>query len=663
MPEANATADEVSQWQKNVSNALSPPSRMPLTSDMVISAAGIYDMTSAKELILRDEGIDWIDEQCAQNLVSLEILSLSHNKLTSLDHFQYFTHLIELNLNFNRISSIDNLQCIELEKLFLANNRVSDITPLKAFSKLTTLSLYGNQICDLSACLHVCRSLAKLRSLDLGGNPCSSGDHVQEYKFEVIRLLPRLKELDGDQITQLDKDLTEEYVTQKHSKRRGVVRPFTAPVPTNTTIDRNAQFWGKNAQSAGSAKGSLLQRGPVRLFRDDFLNNHPIMLEYLAQDVHETAQVDTETVVHDAKTKFQDTHDDETIEALEAAAARSGKGFVEKMRSSNPLPRGMDDPQIETEDGGQQRKQAFVSPASTPRRPPTAAGMAGTSSSHLEVDPSDPKMTIRKLLQHIEVLNETLASYRDRQLEARNEALREEISRLQIENNNIPILQDQIKALKIQADMAPTSTNATADQSRIQALEAENAMLKRENEKLRASMLECRSSKASASSSATERTQAVSIEVDESDGDTIGELTTRRLADDAELLEESAVLDMELTELILQNEVSLEMIRHEINSTKKEWEMEFQRAKQLEQEKVRPATSMGIVKSNTSTPSSTKSGEIGSRSRHLHTSAGFIMKDGPKAGLLRDVSRIHATAPTHRQEARMSSSMADILTL
>ncbi|KAG1686572.1 hypothetical protein DVH05_006473 [Phytophthora capsici] len=67
-----------------------------LTRDVVMNRAGVYDLLALKELILRDEDLDQVDETCAQSLASLEILSLSHNRLTSLDVFQYFVNLIEV---------------------------------------------------------------------------------------------------------------------------------------------------------------------------------------------------------------------------------------------------------------------------------------------------------------------------------------------------------------------------------------------------------------------------------------------------------------------------------------------------------------------------------------------------------------------------------------
>lgn len=76
-------------------------------------------------MILRDEGLIGLDDSCADKLMSLEILSLSHNKLTTLTGFQHFVNLIELNLNFNQITSLEFLECPGLEKLFVSNNKVT----------------------------------------------------------------------------------------------------------------------------------------------------------------------------------------------------------------------------------------------------------------------------------------------------------------------------------------------------------------------------------------------------------------------------------------------------------------------------------------------------------------------------------------------------------
>jgi hypothetical protein len=113
------------------------------------------------QLIMREEELEGLDESCAASLSSLEILSLSHNRLPSLEHFQHLVNLMEvrdrrggqdklhlesftdtnslsspqLNLNFNRITSLEGLHCTGLEKLFLSGNNVRHC-PMQAYVSL-----------------------------------------------------------------------------------------------------------------------------------------------------------------------------------------------------------------------------------------------------------------------------------------------------------------------------------------------------------------------------------------------------------------------------------------------------------------------------------------------------------------------------------------------
>lgn len=144
-----------------------------------------------------------------------------------------------------------------------------------------------------------------------------------------------------------------------------------------------------------------MPRGNVRLFRDDYLNNHPILLEYLATGVQETAPLDADGAVQTARTKFTDEdvevgHVGSPTRTREAGDGPSGRSFVDKMRTANPLSRDDND-----QDLGRGEETLPVRPptANSEQRPTTAA-----LSSSLGIDPSDPKATVRKLLKHIEVL-------------------------------------------------------------------------------------------------------------------------------------------------------------------------------------------------------------------------------------------------------------------
>ncbi|KAG1701560.1 hypothetical protein DVH05_010861 [Phytophthora capsici] len=544
-----------------------------LTRDVVMNRAGVYDLLALKELILRDEDLDQVDETCAQSLASLEILSLSHNRLTSLDVFQYFVNLIELNMNFNQIETLDNLQCAGLEKLFIANNQVMDITPLRKLLQLNTLSVYGNRIDDLDSALHTCRCLPKLRSLDLGGNPCSRD--VEGYKFRVVRVLSRLETLDGDKLTQLDKELTEEFFASAHKRSRqsnNGARPFTAPA-------------GSSVDPFGS---NLMPRGNVRLFRDDFLNNNPILLEYMAQDA--------------GNRQDQSNGSDDP----------SPSSFVDKMRTANPM-RGNE---MDTSDA----EESISTKLSVSQ---------SVATSHLGVDPSDPNTTIRKLLKHIEVLMESLERYKSHQLDAVSESLLEENKQLQTENNNIPILQEQIQDLKkqlVRLESGPDGARV-AETKQITALEQENASLQRENSRLREMLRQTKVTEESLDALKSPR-----IPFNDEATETQDKLADPQRLSHSELLDESALIDVELTELILQNEVSLELIRNDIKNTKKEWEEHFQQAKLAEQAQVRPQTSLGLNSSRSEVGDLSLVQNGGTRGRRLHTSAGF--RNGPDAHLL-----------------------------
>lgn len=167
-------------------------------------------------------------------------------------------------------------------------------------------------------------------------------------------------------------------------------------------------------------------------------------------------------------------------------------------------------------------------------------------------------------------------------------------------------------------------------------------------------------------------------------------------------------MDVELTELILQNEISLELIRNvssvptckwlcwsakepmlfvavlqDIKNTKKEWELQFQQAKDRERDRVRPSTSLGIPSASPSTNGATRPGresprvccrrwleltplDAGKPIRQIHTSAGF-RSAGPQVQLLRQAAPTSDTSsfsPVSSLASKTSrSTTADILTL
>jgi hypothetical protein len=100
-------------------------------------------------------------------LTSLEASSMNIKNLSGLE---YAVNLQELWLYNNRISDISPLaKLTNLQELYLYNNQISDISPLAKLTKLQKLSLSSNQISDIK----VLANLTNLQELNLFDNRIS----------------------------------------------------------------------------------------------------------------------------------------------------------------------------------------------------------------------------------------------------------------------------------------------------------------------------------------------------------------------------------------------------------------------------------------------------------------------------------------------------------
>ena len=82
--------------------------------------------------------------------------------------------------------------------------------------RLRTLSLYRNRLASLDGCLDVlANSFGLLEELDLGANPCATGP---TYRHQLVQSLPTLVSLDGDSLTDLDRELAQNYYEQAESE-------------------------------------------------------------------------------------------------------------------------------------------------------------------------------------------------------------------------------------------------------------------------------------------------------------------------------------------------------------------------------------------------------------------------------------------------------------
>ena len=214
---SNQSLDRLSNGQGAVDAAkdgrVEEPQTTVIDHTVVFEYSGETDLLHVSELILRSQNISGFSIDTAKQLENLELLSLSHNSVSSLKTFTNLTSLVELNLNFNNICSLQGLKLPLLEKLFLSNNKIVTIQKLsRAMPGLKELCLYKNCINDLESVVADLKPFGKLEKLDLDGNPCS---FEPEYRHAIVTKLRKLKQLDGERIQSLDMELAMSYYATK----------------------------------------------------------------------------------------------------------------------------------------------------------------------------------------------------------------------------------------------------------------------------------------------------------------------------------------------------------------------------------------------------------------------------------------------------------------
>ncbi|MCR8629948.1 leucine-rich repeat domain-containing protein [Paenibacillus radicis (ex Xue et al. 2023)] len=139
---------------RNEFSDLTPLAKLSRLSVLEINSS-IKDLTPLKELI------------------NLKKLSLFWNEISNISALQGLTQLTELNLSGNKINDINALRGLtNLTSLDLYNNEISDISTLKGLTQLKILRLSSNKINDVSAL----QSLTNLTKLELTDNKIRSSD-------------------------------------------------------------------------------------------------------------------------------------------------------------------------------------------------------------------------------------------------------------------------------------------------------------------------------------------------------------------------------------------------------------------------------------------------------------------------------------------------------
>jgi len=120
-----------------------------ITTEMVYRATTTRDFKSVSELYLRSEGINWINynNECLKKFGHLKILNLAWNKIDRIDNLEHLKQLQELDLSYNPISELANLNLPALTVLRMDGCKISKLeNSFKICKRLQVLSLSDNYI-------------------------------------------------------------------------------------------------------------------------------------------------------------------------------------------------------------------------------------------------------------------------------------------------------------------------------------------------------------------------------------------------------------------------------------------------------------------------------------------------------------------------------------
>jgi len=103
-------------------------------------------------------------------LVNLKKLNLEKNQISDLSPLAGLTQLVNLQLRYNQIGDLTPLAGLtNLENLDISYNRISDLTPLQGLNHLQILDFRNNRVSDLSPLAN----LTRLRSICFDYNQVS----------------------------------------------------------------------------------------------------------------------------------------------------------------------------------------------------------------------------------------------------------------------------------------------------------------------------------------------------------------------------------------------------------------------------------------------------------------------------------------------------------
>ena len=138
-----------------------------------VTIAGETYSTNVTSLTLSNKKLANKDIQDLKYFTKLEKLYIQNNRLTDLSPLSSLTNLKELYCANNDVSSLEFIKGMKkLEIVDFSENNISDLSPLSGLTSLTEISIYDNPIKSLEPL----RNLTKVKRLIIGDCPSLDGD-------------------------------------------------------------------------------------------------------------------------------------------------------------------------------------------------------------------------------------------------------------------------------------------------------------------------------------------------------------------------------------------------------------------------------------------------------------------------------------------------------
>ncbi|TMW64841.1 hypothetical protein Poli38472_009008 [Pythium oligandrum] len=147
---------------------------------------------------------------------SLSSVKISDNQIETLTGLSGMSSLVILDASRNIVADLSSLssETSKLERLELNENKLTSLAGIEALTAtLNALSVRQNNL-DTMEAIDKLIQLEQLSELDLGLNPVTD---TENYRLEMILMLPHLRKLDGELITDAERIAAVELKAQREA--------------------------------------------------------------------------------------------------------------------------------------------------------------------------------------------------------------------------------------------------------------------------------------------------------------------------------------------------------------------------------------------------------------------------------------------------------------